>query len=57
MGQKLRQRQFQLHVLALLLMFVPAVGTFFAARSGNDAWIWFLLVIIVLGNLLAVVVP
>jgi hypothetical protein len=38
-------------------MFVPAVGAFFAARSGNDAWIWFLLVIIVLGNLLAVVVP
>jgi hypothetical protein len=55
--KKLRQRQLPLHVIALLLMLLPAVGSYFAARSGVDAWIWPLLAIVILGNLLAVVVP
>jgi len=53
----LRKRQFQLHLLALLLIFVPAAGTYFAAQSGSDALVWVLIFIVVLGNLVAVVVP
>jgi hypothetical protein len=53
----LRQRQFQLHALALLLMLLPALGTYFAARSGSDAAVWFLIAFVILGNLIAVVVP
>lgn len=53
----LRKRQFQLHLLALLLMFTPAAGTYFAARSGSDALVWSLILIVVFGNLVAVVVP
>jgi hypothetical protein len=57
MQNRLRQRQFQLHLIALLLMFLPAVGIYFAARNGSEVWIWFLLSIIILGNLLAMLVP
>jgi hypothetical protein len=53
----LRKRQFQLHLVALLLMFAPAAGTYFAARSGADSMVWALIVIVILGNLVAVVVP
>jgi hypothetical protein len=53
----LRQRQFSLHLFALLLMLVPAVWTYSAAKSGSDAAVWFLLAIVILGNILAMIVP
>jgi hypothetical protein len=53
----LRQRQFTLHLLALLLMLVPAVWTFSAAKSGSDVAVWVLLAFVILGNIIAVIVP
>ena len=52
----LREHKFEAHLLAFSLMILPAVGLYFAARRGSQSWIWALLGVFVLGNLLAVVV-
>jgi hypothetical protein len=57
MSEKIRKWKFQLHVIALLLMLLPAAGSYLAAMSGVEAWVWGLIGIVVLGNLLAIAVP
>ena len=48
--------KFQAHLLAFLLMVLPPMGMYLAARNGAVGWIWVLLAIVVLGNLLAIAV-
>ena len=44
---------FKIHLLAFVLMVLPAVLLYFAAQRSADFWIWLLLGLVVLGNLLA----
>jgi hypothetical protein len=53
----LRQRKFALHLTALLLMLLPPVPMYFAAQNGETTLIWFLIGFVVLGNLIAIIVP
>jgi hypothetical protein len=53
----LRENKFQLHLTALLLMLIPPIPLFFAAENGAMGWIWFLIGIVILGNLLVIIVP
>lgn len=51
----LRTHKFEAHVIAFLLMIAPPIPMYLAARQGATAWIWPLLGLIVLGNLLVLV--
>jgi hypothetical protein len=51
--QYFKQRRFQVHILAFLLMILPPVAMYFAAQQGITGAIWALLALVVLGNLLA----
>jgi len=53
----LRENKFKLHLTALLLMLIPSVLMYFAAGSGATGWIWFLIGIVILGNLIVIIVP
>ncbi len=53
----LRDNKFKLHLTALLLMLIPPAAMYFAAENGATGWIWFLIGIVILGNLIVVVVP
>ncbi len=51
----LRDHKFEAHLIAFLLMVLPPVPLYFAARNGVVPWMWALLAPILLGNLLALV--
>jgi len=53
----LRDNKFKLHLTALLLMLIPPVAMYFAAESGATGLIWFLIGIVILGNLIVIIVP
>ncbi len=55
--QSLRENKFKLHVTALLMMLIPPIPMYLAAQNGAAAWIWFLLGVVVLGNLIVIIVP
>ena len=51
------QHKYELYVLSFLLMLLPPAALYSAARGGSDAWIWTLLFLVGLGNILAIAVP
>ncbi len=53
----LNNRKFQVYLLAFILMVGPPIPMYLVAQRGANGWIWFLLGIVVLGNLLAISVP
>jgi len=53
----LHQRRFQAHLLAFALMILPPLPLYFAAQQGANLWIWLLIGLVVIGNLLAIGVP
>ncbi len=53
----LLDKKFKLHLTALLLMLIPPIPLYFAAENGAVGWIWFLIGIVILGNLLVIFVP
>ena len=53
----LNTHKFQVHALAFGLMMVTPVLMFIAAQGEAVAWIWFLLALFGVGNLLALSVP
>jgi uncharacterized membrane protein len=53
----LNTHKFQVHALAFGLMMVTPVLMFFAAQGEAMGWIWFLLALFGVGNLLALSVP
>lgn len=53
----LSKRKFQAYLLAFALMILPPVPLYLAARQGREAWVWLLIGLVVIGNLLAIVVP
>lgn len=48
----LQENSFEAHLVALLLMAVPPILLYFAARQGALGWIYALLGLVVLGNIL-----
>jgi hypothetical protein len=48
----LRQHSHMAHVIALSIMVISAAALYFAAPSGFRVWIWVLIGLFVLGNLL-----
>lgn len=48
--------KFEAHLVAFLLMSLPPLPLYLAAQYGRVDWIWALLGLVVLGNLLALVV-
>jgi len=53
----IKEHKFHLHLTALLLMIIPPIPMYFAAQAGATGVIWFLVAIVVLGNLLVILVP
>ena len=49
---QLRKHSSEAYLVAFLLMVVPPIPLYYAARGGAIGWIWGLLALIVLGNLL-----
>ena len=54
--QWFKAHKFEAHVIAFALMVLPPVPLYLAAHQGATAWIWLLLVPVILGNLLALAV-
>jgi hypothetical protein len=48
----LQEHVFEAYLIALFLMVVPPIAMYLAAQRGADGWIWALLSLVVLGNLL-----
>jgi hypothetical protein len=53
----LRENKFKLHLTALLLMLIPPIPMYLAAQKGATGWIWFLIGIVILGNLIVIITP
>ena len=52
----LRNNKFETYSIAFLLMMIPPIPMYFAAQSGNEPLIGFLLGVFILGNLLVLIV-
>lgn len=50
-GQWYRKHQFTVHLVAFCLMVVPSILLYLAAGAGSSLWIWVLLGIVILANL------
>jgi ABC-type maltose transport system permease subunit len=52
----LRTHKFEAYLTAVLLMAVPPVPLYFAAQRGAVGWIWGLISLVVLGNVLVLLI-
>lgn len=52
----LRQYKYESYLLAFTLMVLPPVLMYFAAQQDAIGWIWGLIGVVLLGNLIALVV-
>ena len=52
----LGQRKFEAHLGIFLTMILCSTGLYFAAQSGAQGWIWVLLAVFALANLLVILV-
>ena len=51
--KSLAANKFRVHTAAFLLILLPSALMFPAAQAGWLGWIWFLLALVIAGNLLA----
>lgn len=49
----LHTHRYLAHLVAFLLLMLPPLPMYYFAQRGATVWVWFLLGVIVLGNLLA----
>ncbi|MFO8035662.1 MAG: hypothetical protein R6U57_03430 [Anaerolineales bacterium] len=54
--KKLRKHSFPVHVVAFLAMILPSASLYFLVGSGGVGWVWGLLGVVLLANLLAMLV-
>lgn len=54
--EKMRERSFPVHVAAFLAMILPSAALYFVLGSGGVGWIWGLLAVVLLANILAMLV-
>ena len=52
----LRKHSHQTHALALGIMVISAAALYIAAQLGSSAWIWTLIGLFILGNLMELIV-
>lgn len=52
----LRDYKYESYLVAFTLMALPPVPMYFAAQQGARGWIWGLIGVVVLGNIIALVV-
>ena len=52
----LRTNKYQSYLLAFTLMVLPPIQLYFAAQQGANGWIWSLIGMVILGNIIALVV-
>lgn len=57
MRRYLGQNKFRAYSVAFFLMIVPAIPLYIAGERGLTGWIWLLIGIIVIGNMLAILIP
>jgi hypothetical protein len=53
---RLRKNTFKVHLVAFLLMILPPALMYFAASTETSGTIWFLLSLVVTGNILVILV-
>jgi hypothetical protein len=53
----LGEHKFRAYALAFFLIMVPAIPLYTAADKGLTPWIWVLIGIVVMGNVLAILIP
>lgn len=56
MIKRLRTHKFEFHLAVILLMAIPPLPLYFAAQRDAQGWIWVLLSLVVLGNILTLLV-
>ena len=56
MIKRLRTHKFEFHLAGILLMAIPPLPLYFAAQRDAQGWIWVLLSLVVLGNILTLLV-
>ena len=52
----LRTNKYESYLLAFALMVLPPIPMYIAAQQGASGWIWSLIGLIIIGNLIALVV-
>ena len=52
--RKLSERKFQVHLISFTLMILPPVFMYYAAVNEAIGWVWVLVIMVITGNLLAV---
>ena len=53
--QWLRRHTFETHLIAFLVMVIPTIGLYFAAQRNLTPFIWILIGIVIIGNLLVLI--
>ena len=53
----LKEHSFWVYVAAFLLITLPAIGMYAAARQDATGWIWILIGVVVAGNLVVILTP
>lgn len=48
------EQKFKIHLAAFTLMILPPIFLYYAADNNSTGWIWFLIGLVVIGNILAV---
>jgi len=51
-----KQHKFESYLIAFILMIVPPLPAYYAAINGASAWVWAMLLVIILGNLFVLVI-
>jgi hypothetical protein len=49
----LKEHKFEAHLMIFLLMIIPSAGLYLAAQRDAGAWIWVLIAVFALVNILA----
>lgn len=55
--EKINRNKLSLHLASFLMMILPPVALYRLAQNGAEGWIWALIGVVILGNLLAILVP
>jgi hypothetical protein len=55
--RSLKEHKIQLYLVAFLMMVIPPVPMYFAIGYGSAPFVWCLLLVIILANLLVLIIP
>lgn len=55
--EKISRNKLRLHLISFFLMILPPLALYRLAYGGENVWLWILIGVVVLGNILAILVP